>query len=162
MGDLRPVAAVVRRNAERYLKALDRCPFGKDDLREFCAFTALALSRAFRRAGYFARPVFGFMNARPGAKTTAYSHCWVEVITATVGGPRLMVWDVSATQFGAEFPPVHCVAGSGDIYEVEYELPDDTGAEYWKHWTYYQRPTEDVLAVLLEGVDDVLREAVGV
>ena len=146
------IAGRVRANAEEYQrqsKIFDPC------LREMCAICTSALASAFLQAGYHARAFYGKF-IRGGVITVGNggsAHCWVEVYVGNYECVVQELWDITATQFDAALPAVFMTSVEDSRYQAAGELPELTDEHFWSKWPAHQRPSPDVVAWLLKGIN---------
>lgn len=109
------------------------------NMKGMCAICTIALAEAFESRGWECRAYYGLFF-RPGDKPR--KHCWLEAGD--------LIYDLTATQFGDEYPAVFIVAADDPRYAVR-EWQVDLNGDYWKYAPEHQRPTKEWIAVLTRG-----------
>jgi hypothetical protein len=117
------IASKIRANAVKKYK--------KTTLEDYCAICSMALLTAFQKAGFSAKLVFGKFQT-PDRDIKLYYHVWVESDGE--------IYDITATQFGQDYPPVYVTRLSDPLYIRLDESID--GYTYFEDWRRFNRPTE--------------------
>ncbi len=112
--------------------------YGSVTLEDYCAICSMALLTAFKKAGFSGKLVFGKFHT-PDRDIKYYWHVWVE----TDGE----IYDISATQFGTDYPPIFITRKNDPRYIPLDETID--GYTYFRDWKRFNRPTQQRTIELL-------------
>lgn len=129
----------IRRRAERLRAELFPAVFAAT-LKGMCAICTIALGEAFKARGWPCRAYYGTVFLPGEAK--GRMHCWLE--------DEDCIYDLTATQFGADYPAVLIVPATDERYRVR-QWQVELDGDYWKYAPQHERQTAELLAMLLQG-----------
>jgi hypothetical protein len=134
--DKEKVCRVVREKAEYVRRKVFALVF-KETLKGMCAICTIALAEAFRIRGWRCRSFYGYFF--PHGSTKGFKHCWLE--------DEHCIYDLTATQFGSEYPEVLIVPNDDPRY-CNREMEVDLEGTYWKYAPEHERPTRELVAMI--------------
>lgn len=136
MGGKEELCRLVRKQAEEVRRSVFANVF-KPNLKGMCAICTIALAEAFRARGWRCRSFYGYFH--PAGSTEGFKHCWLE--------DDDFIYDLTATQFGDEYPVVFIVPKDDERYRLR-ELEVELEGTYWKYAPDHERPTRELVSMI--------------